>query len=105
MAFVADNPCIWTDHCHNVPHATDGLVAHLAYAGVGTPFLIGGTAGNEPEQRQGRVGRAVAGEGGEGAPGGPPGTHNEPCSSAPAADRPDGRTDRVGCPHRPRIGC
>ena len=37
------------DHCHNLPHAAEGLVAQLAYAGVTTPFRIGGAADNEPE--------------------------------------------------------
>jgi FtsP/CotA-like multicopper oxidase with cupredoxin domain len=49
IAFVADNPGIWMDHCHNLRHAAEGLVAHLAYTDVSTPFLIGGTARNEPE--------------------------------------------------------
>jgi FtsP/CotA-like multicopper oxidase with cupredoxin domain len=49
IAFVADNPGIWMDHCHNLDHARDGLVAHLAYAGVTAPFLVGGHARNEPE--------------------------------------------------------
>ncbi|WP_169984009.1 multicopper oxidase family protein [Microbispora sp. H10836] len=49
IAFVADNPGIWMDHCHNLPHATEGLVAHLMYEGVSTPFTVGGTAANEPE--------------------------------------------------------
>ncbi|WP_296667211.1 multicopper oxidase family protein [Demequina sp.] len=49
IAFVADNPGIWMDHCHNLPHAQEGLVAHLAYANVTTPFLLGGDAKNEPE--------------------------------------------------------
>jgi FtsP/CotA-like multicopper oxidase with cupredoxin domain len=49
VAFVADNPGIWADHCHNLPHAAEGLVAHLMYEGVTTPFLIGSTAGNAPE--------------------------------------------------------
>lgn len=49
IAFVADNPGIWLDHCHDLPHATKGLVAHLAYTGVYTPFRIGGPDGNEPE--------------------------------------------------------
>ena len=31
---VADNPGIWMDHCHNLPHAAEGLVAHLMYEGV-----------------------------------------------------------------------
>jgi FtsP/CotA-like multicopper oxidase with cupredoxin domain len=49
IAFVADNPGIWMDHCHNLEHAGDGLVAHLAYAGVTEPFRVGGSRANEPE--------------------------------------------------------
>ncbi|MFE5336991.1 multicopper oxidase family protein [Isoptericola sp. NPDC056573] len=49
VAFVADNPGIWMDHCHNLPHATEGLVAHLMYAGVTTPYLLGHATGNVPE--------------------------------------------------------
>jgi FtsP/CotA-like multicopper oxidase with cupredoxin domain len=49
IAFVADNPGIWMDHCHNLEHASDGLVAHLAYAGVTEPYRVGGRADNEPE--------------------------------------------------------
>lgn len=48
-AFLADNPGIWMDHCHNLPHAVDGLVAHLMYQGVTTPFVIGGDHANEAE--------------------------------------------------------
>ncbi|GAA1780854.1 multicopper oxidase family protein [Agromyces lapidis] len=49
IAFVADNPGIWSDHCHTLPHAVDGLIAHLMYDGVTTPFTINGRAGNHPE--------------------------------------------------------
>lgn len=49
IVFRADNPGIWMDHCHNLEHARDGMVAHLAYAGISTPFRLGGDAGNEPE--------------------------------------------------------
>lgn len=49
LAFVADNPGVWMDHCHNLPHATQGLVSHLMYAGVTTPFDVGGDTGNTPE--------------------------------------------------------
>ena len=49
IAFVADNPGIWMDHCHNLRHAVEGLLGHLMYQGVSTPFAVGGTAGNEPE--------------------------------------------------------
>ena len=49
IVFRADNPGIWLDHCHNLPHAVDGLIAHLMYEGITTPFLIGGKRANEPE--------------------------------------------------------
>lgn len=49
IAFVADNPGIWSDHCHTLPHAVDGLIAHVMYDGVTTPFTIAGAAGNRPE--------------------------------------------------------
>ncbi len=49
IAFVANNPGIWMDHCHNLQHAREGLVAHLMYEGVSTPYLVGGPAGNIPE--------------------------------------------------------
>ena len=49
VAFVADNPGIWMDHCHNLPHAAEGLVAHLMYGGVDSSFKIGDDVGNEPE--------------------------------------------------------
>ena len=49
IAFLADNPGIWMDHCHNLPHASLGLVAHLMYAGVSEPFRVGGSGHNEPE--------------------------------------------------------
>jgi FtsP/CotA-like multicopper oxidase with cupredoxin domain len=49
IAFLADNPGIWMDHCHNLPHASQGLVAHLMYAGVSEPFRVGGKGHNEPE--------------------------------------------------------
>jgi FtsP/CotA-like multicopper oxidase with cupredoxin domain len=46
IAFRADNPGIWVDHCHNLPHAQQGLLGHLMYEGVTTPFVFGGSAGN-----------------------------------------------------------
>ena len=49
LVFKADNPGIWMDHCHNLPHAAEGLVAHLMYEGVSTPFKVGGSTDNEPE--------------------------------------------------------
>ena len=49
VAFLADNPGVWMDHCHNLPHAAEGLVSHLMYTGVQSPYTIGGKAENEPE--------------------------------------------------------
>jgi FtsP/CotA-like multicopper oxidase with cupredoxin domain len=49
VALLADNPGIWMDHCHNLPHAREGLVAHLMYDGVSSSFLVGGSRGNQPE--------------------------------------------------------
>ena len=49
VAFRADNPGIWMDHCHNLKHAAAGMTMHVAYAGVFTPFTTGGRAHNHPE--------------------------------------------------------
>ena len=49
IAFVATNPGVWLDHCHQLKHAADGMVAHLMYEGVSTPYQIGGTPDNQPE--------------------------------------------------------
>jgi FtsP/CotA-like multicopper oxidase with cupredoxin domain len=49
IAFRADNPGIWMDHCHQLKHASQGLLAHLMYAGVTTPFKLGDDSGNDPE--------------------------------------------------------
>ncbi len=47
VAFRADNPGVWMDHCHNLKHASQGLVTHLAYMGVTDSYRIG--HGNDPE--------------------------------------------------------
>jgi FtsP/CotA-like multicopper oxidase with cupredoxin domain len=49
VGLVADNPGIWMDHCHNLEHAALGMVTHLAYEGVVSPFKHGGTADNDAE--------------------------------------------------------
>ena len=49
IAFVASNPGIWLDHCHNLNHAAQGFVAHLMYEGVSTPYTLGGASDNNPE--------------------------------------------------------
>jgi FtsP/CotA-like multicopper oxidase with cupredoxin domain len=49
VAFQANNPGLWMEHCHNLNHAAAGLTMHVAYVGVTTPFLTGGDARNHPE--------------------------------------------------------
>jgi FtsP/CotA-like multicopper oxidase with cupredoxin domain len=49
IAFVANNPGIWMDHCHNLKHAAQGMIAHLMYDGFDTPYRIAGPADNQPE--------------------------------------------------------
>jgi FtsP/CotA-like multicopper oxidase with cupredoxin domain len=49
VAFVADNPGLWMDHCHNLAHPKQGLVAHLMYEGVTTPYRAGSDTPNDPE--------------------------------------------------------
>ena len=49
LVFRADNPGVWMDHCHELPHATEGLVAHLMYEGYTTPYKVGGKTANQPE--------------------------------------------------------
>jgi FtsP/CotA-like multicopper oxidase with cupredoxin domain len=38
VAFRASNPGIWMNHCHNLPHADQGMMLRLRYDGVTTPF-------------------------------------------------------------------
>lgn len=49
IAFRADNPGIWMDHCHNLQHASVGMMTHLAYEGITSPFLAGRGTVNHPE--------------------------------------------------------
>jgi FtsP/CotA-like multicopper oxidase with cupredoxin domain len=49
VAFRADNPGIWMDHCHNLVHAANGMQLHLGYEGVATPYRAGPATGNLPE--------------------------------------------------------
>ncbi|MCW3820469.1 multicopper oxidase family protein [Micromonospora sp. DR5-3] len=49
VAFRADNPGIWMDHCHNLEHAANGMILHLGYTGVTTPFRTGRGTANHPE--------------------------------------------------------
>jgi FtsP/CotA-like multicopper oxidase with cupredoxin domain len=38
VAFRATNPGIWMNHCHNLPHAHQGMMLRLRYDGVTTPY-------------------------------------------------------------------
>ncbi|MFE9655910.1 multicopper oxidase family protein [Micromonospora sp. NPDC006431] len=49
VAFRADNPGIWMDHCHNLEHAANGMILHLGYSGITTPFQTGHGTANHPE--------------------------------------------------------
>lgn len=49
IAFLADNPGLWMDHCHNLTHAAEGLVAHVMYNGVESSYRVGGDRDNHPE--------------------------------------------------------
>jgi FtsP/CotA-like multicopper oxidase with cupredoxin domain len=49
VAFTANNPGLWMDHCHNLEHAASGMTMHLAYQNVVSPYSIGGEHGNHPE--------------------------------------------------------
>lgn len=43
VAFAATNPGIWMNHCHNLPHADQGMMLRLAYDGIRP---LDGTAGH-----------------------------------------------------------
>ncbi|MEV4755916.1 multicopper oxidase family protein [Micromonospora sp. NPDC049559] len=34
VAFSADNPGVWANHCHNLPHADAGMMLHLTYSSI-----------------------------------------------------------------------
>lgn len=49
VAFVADNPGMWMDHCHNLDHAATGMVLHLMYDHVRPSYEVGTRSGNLPD--------------------------------------------------------
>ncbi|WP_240703142.1 multicopper oxidase family protein [Cohnella luojiensis] len=49
VAFLADNPGLWMDHCHNLTHAAVGMSMHLMYEGITTPYSVGKETINHPE--------------------------------------------------------
>ncbi|GIJ38404.1 multicopper oxidase family protein [Micromonospora andamanensis] len=46
VVFQANNPGIWMNHCHNLPHADQGMMLRLRYDGVSTPFHGAHAAGH-----------------------------------------------------------
>jgi FtsP/CotA-like multicopper oxidase with cupredoxin domain len=49
VAFRTNNPGIWMDHCHNFDHAKSGMMLHLSYEGITSPFMAGRATKNQPE--------------------------------------------------------
>lgn len=49
VAFTADNPGMWMDHCHILDHAAVGMMLHLMYDNVIPSFEAGTRSGNMPE--------------------------------------------------------
>ncbi|WP_370451793.1 multicopper oxidase domain-containing protein [Paenibacillus sp. 32O-W] len=48
VAFKADNPGLWMEHCHHLEHAAIGMTLHFM-RGVTSPFEISQVAQNRPE--------------------------------------------------------
>lgn len=49
VAFIADNPGMWMDHCHNLDHAATGMILHLMYDHVRPSYEVGTRSGNLPD--------------------------------------------------------
>lgn len=49
VGFQTGNPGVWMDHCHNLDHAAHGMMMHLAYENVRTPYRAGPDTINHPE--------------------------------------------------------
>ncbi|WP_199614327.1 multicopper oxidase family protein [Paenibacillus alkalitolerans] len=49
VAFIANNPGMWMDHCHNLDHAATGMILHLMYDHVRPSFEVGTRSGNLPD--------------------------------------------------------
>jgi len=49
VAFKADNPGNWMFHCHDLHHATAGMVTHVTYDGFTSDFTPNPSANNQPE--------------------------------------------------------
>ena len=49
VAFRADNPGIWMDHCHISEHVQLGMMTHVTYENVTSPYRMGEKTGNIAE--------------------------------------------------------
>ncbi|UUZ90180.1 multicopper oxidase family protein [Paenibacillus sp. P25] len=49
VAFLANNPGMWMDHCHNLDHAATGMILHLMYDHVRPSYEAGTRSGNLPD--------------------------------------------------------
>lgn len=49
VAFKADNPGNWMFHCHDLHHASAGMVTEVQYDGFTPSFKVDPNAGNKPE--------------------------------------------------------
>ncbi|MFT9600723.1 multicopper oxidase family protein [Mesobacillus sp.] len=49
VAFEADNPGNWLFHCHDLHHASVGMINLLNYEGFNPPFTPDDSGGNKPE--------------------------------------------------------
>lgn len=49
VAFQANNPGLWMEHCHNLGHASAGMAMMVNYEGVTTPYRVGTRPGNLPD--------------------------------------------------------
>lgn len=49
VAFKADNPGNWMFHCHDLHHASAGMVTHVTYDGFKPDFVFDPNANNKPE--------------------------------------------------------
>ncbi|ECD6517485.1 multicopper oxidase family protein, partial [Salmonella enterica subsp. enterica] len=49
IAFKADNPGNWLFHCHDLHHASAGMVTMVKYKGFQPTFIPDENANNQPE--------------------------------------------------------
>jgi len=49
IAFRADNPGLWMEHCHRLWHAENGMTMMVNYQGITTPYTVGRESGNFPD--------------------------------------------------------